>query len=302
MMDNSVTLTDNRTGEMAASWFVSCLLHGGLAVAAIFFAQRMHLAPQTEPFQWNVAMVATLSPSMESTPSTPSMVPPTMLALRQPTQPTTHAHPTVQPVPPRMTRPVTSSHPEPIVEFAPQPHQAQRLHTDSHSQDLTSVPADSPPQTPSQHLSAPLAVAEPVSPAHDSSTSRLESQVATNSPRPLSSSGNASTASTDQLMSTKSDYGWLTDLMARWIEDLNKRYPATLRAQGVQGKVMLTGMLHENGLLSDVRVVKSSGNTALDEVALEDVRNGPSINLSRPLERTQMSVKFSISYDLKMAQ
>jgi TonB family protein len=103
-------------------------------------------------------------------------------------------------------------------------------------------------------------------------------------------------------MSTKVDYGWLTDLMARWIEDLNKRYPATLRAQGVQGKVMLTGMLHENGLLSDVRVVKSSGNTALDEVALEDVRNGPSINLSRPLERTQMSVKFSISYDLKMAQ
>jgi TonB family protein len=90
--------------------------------------------------------------------------------------------------------------------------------------------------------------------------------------------------------------------MARWIEDLNKRYPATLRTEGVQGKVMLTAMLHEDGLLSDVRVIKSSGNLMLDEVALEDVRNGPPIDLSRPLERAHMSVKFSISYDLKAAR
>ena len=102
-------------------------------------------------------------------------------------------------------------------------------------------------------------------------------------------------------MSAKADYGWLADLMARWIEDLNKRYPATLRAQGVQGKVILTAVLHENGLLSDVRVVKSSGNTALDEVALGDVRNGSPVNLSRPLERARMPVKFSITYDLKAA-
>jgi protein TonB len=118
----------------------------------------------------------------------------------------------------------------------------------------------------------------------------------------LSARANTSTTSTDQLKSTKADYGWLTDLMARWIEDLNKRYPATLRTEGVQGKVMLTATLHENGLLSDVRVIKSSGNATLDEVALDDVRNGPPINLSRPLERAHMSVKFSISYDLKTAR
>ncbi len=301
MIDHSVPLTDNRTGPMAASWLASCLLHGGLAVAAIFFLERMQLAPQTEPFQWNVAMVATLSPSTGTTSAGESIASPTP-ALRPPTRPTTSTHPALRPVQPRMNTPVTPSHPEPIVGFTPEPHQVQPLLNESNSQGLTSsVPADSPPQTALQRLSAPLAVAEPISPAHDSSTSLLESQVATNSPRPLSSSGNASAASTDQLKSAKADYGWLTDLMARWIEDLNKRYPATLRTQGVQGKVMLTAMLHENGLLSDVRVVKSSGNTVLDEVALEDVRNGPSINLSRPLERAQMSVKFSISYDLKMA-
>ncbi len=90
--------------------------------------------------------------------------------------------------------------------------------------------------------------------------------------------------------------------MAKWIEGLDKHYPATLRAEGVQGKVTLMAMLHENGRLSDVRVVKSSGNAALDEVALEDVQNAPSITLSRPLQRTQMPVKFSISYDLKTAR
>jgi protein TonB len=112
----------------------------------------------------------------------------------------------------------------------------------------------------------------------------------------------ASSVSTNQDAPAKTDYGWLTALMAQWIEDLNKRYPATLRAEGIQGKVTLTAMLHENGLLSDVRVVKGSGNPALDQVALEDVRNGPPISLSRPLERSQMSVKFSIVYDLKMAR
>lgn len=100
----------------------------------------------------------------------------------------------------------------------------------------------------------------------------------------------------------RADYGWLATLMAQWIEGLNKRYPAALRTEGIQGKVMLTAMLHEDGMLSDVRVVKSSGNPALDQVALEDVRNGPPVKLSRPLDRSQMAVKFSISYDLKLTR
>ncbi len=298
-MDNSVAHTDNRIGPMAASWLVSCLLHGGLVVAAIFFVQRMQLAPQTEPFQWNVAMVTSLSPATES-PSPNASIVPSRPPLRQPVQPATSTGPAVRPVQPSMTTPVTAPPPESITEFTPEPHQTQPL---TESQGLTSsVPADSPPQTALQQLSAPLAVADPASPHHDRSTGPPESQVATDSPLPLASTANASTASTDQLKSTKVDYRWLTELMARWIEDLNKRYPAALRTEGIQGKVMLAAMLHDNGLLSDVRVVKSSGNTALDEVALEDVRNGAPIPLSRPLERAKMPVKFSISYDLKEAR
>lgn len=90
--------------------------------------------------------------------------------------------------------------------------------------------------------------------------------------------------------------------MAQWIEDLDKRYPAVLRTEGIQGKVTLTAVLHENGMLSDVRVVKSSGNAMLDDVAVEDVRKGPPVQLARPLERQQIPIKFTITYDLKAAR
>ena len=103
-------------------------------------------------------------------------------------------------------------------------------------------------------------------------------------------------------MATKPNYGWLSDLMAKWIQDLDKRYPAMLRTEGVQGRVTLTAILHQDGLLSDVRVAKSSGNAMLDQVAVEDVRKGPPIYLSRPLDKPNMPVKFSIIYDLKAAQ
>jgi periplasmic protein TonB len=100
----------------------------------------------------------------------------------------------------------------------------------------------------------------------------------------------------------KPDYGWLSELMARWIQDLEKRYPAILRTEGVQGKVTLTAVLHQDGMLSDVRIAKSSGNAMLDQVAVEDVRKGPPVRLSHALGKPQMPVKFSIIYDLKAAQ
>lgn len=286
-----MTRSGGQTGPMAASWLVSCLLHGGLAVAAIALLQRMQLAPQADPFQWDVAMVAPLSSLPGATLRSGAMAPPS--PTRQPHAPAVNdASPTGKQIQQR-TIPVTP--PAPIAEISSEPHQEQ-------------VPPDSVPSAatlPTPHvarqdLSGPSA--DLVMPAHESSTAPLESQVAKDSPLDSSSSVMASSAPSNQLRPTKADYGWLAKLMAQWIEDLDKRYPVTLRTEGIQGKVTLTAMLHEDGLLSDVHVVKSSGNPALDQVALEDVKSGPPIKLSRPLERRQMPVKFSISYDLKMAR
>ncbi len=280
-----------QTGPMAASWLVSCLLHGGLAVAAIALLQRMQLAPQADPFQWDVAMVAPLSSLPEATSRSGAMAPPS--PMRQPHAPSVNdASPTGKQVQQR-TIPVTPQ--TPIAEISSEPHQEQ-------------VPPDSAPSAatlPTPHVARQDlsgSSADLVIPAHESSTAPLESQVAKDSPLDSSSSMMASSAPSNELRPTKADYGWLAKLMAQWIEDLDKRYPVTLRTEGIQGKVTLTAMLHEDGLLSDVRVVKSSGYPTLDQVALEDVRSGPPIKLSRPLERLQMPVKFSISYDLKMAR
>jgi TonB family protein len=139
-------------------------------------------------------------------------------------------------------------------------------------------------------------------PAHsDSAATHQEAQ---ENQQPATTNGPqvAALAPTGQSKPTKVNYGWLSDLMARWIEDLDKRYPAILRTEGIQGKVTLTAVLHEDGTLSDVSVAKSSGNAMLDQVAVEDVKKGPPITLSRPLERAQMPVKFSIIYDLKTAR
>ena len=284
MMGKSMARSRGQTGPLAASWLVSCLLHGGLAVAAISFVQHMQLAPQADPFQWDVAMVAPPSSLPGATSRSGAMAPPSP-ALQQPASP---AGKQVQ----ERTRPVTPPTPVPIAEISPELHQEQ-----ASPDSAPSVPS---PQVARQDLSGPPP--DLVMSAQERSTALPESQVAKDSPVDSSSTMIVSSAPPNQLTSTKADYGWLAELMARWIEDLNKRYPATLRTEGIHGKVTLTAMLHEDGLLSDVRVAKSSGNPALDQVALEDVRSGPPIKLSRPLERQQMPVKFSISYDLKIAR
>lgn len=48
-------------------------------------------------------------------------------------------------------------------------------------------------------------------------------------------------------------------------------------------KVTLAAMLYKDGLLSDARVVKSSGQHGARSSFLEDAKNGPPIKLSHPL-------------------
>lgn len=90
--------------------------------------------------------------------------------------------------------------------------------------------------------------------------------------------------------------------MGKWIADLEKPYPPSLRTEGIQGKVVLVAILHDDGALSDVKVSKSSGNALLDQAAVNAVEKGPPIQLSRPLGRPQRPIKFSISYDLRTAR
>lgn len=153
------------------------------------------------------------------------------------------------------------------------------------------MPAEQTLSKPPQSMTAPPLDATPHKESDDTAQPTTDSGTQT-----------AALAPAGQPKPSRPDYAWLSEVMARWIQDLDKRYPAALRAEGVHGKVTLTAMLHEDGLLTDVRIAKSSGNAMLDEVAVEDVKKGAPVKLSRPLDRPQMPIKFSITYDLKSAR
>ncbi len=301
---------------MATGWLVSCLLHGGFAIAAILFTQRLQLAPQAKPFQWDVAMAAVSSSSLDSIAavrSRPSTTPASERSAATADSRTRSGRPRIE-----TAVPLSSSHTAPTHE---QPSPTTQASPDllPQSPSLAAEPMDRseheslphPVATGSEAPGPPAQMELPTQPYPISGqpqptlqhqrVSSAEDEI-TQPPSIASVSAVPSPANMGESRPTRAQYGWLTDLMANWIEDLNKRYPALLRTEGIQGKVTLTAMLHDDGLLSDVRVIKSSGNRALDQVALEDVRNGPPIKLSRPLERPHMAVRFSISYDLKTVQ
>ena len=142
----------------------------------------------------------------------------------------------------------------------------------------------------------------PLSPAPSPNAVTPDTTLATPHPPVPAPTEVATLAPPTQPKAAKTDDGWLSELMGKWIIDLEKHYPATLRVEGVQGKVVLIAILHENGTLSDIRIAKSSGNSQLDQAAVADVEQGPPIKLSRPLGRPQRPIKFSINYDLKTAR
>ena len=310
-------LSTSRDASMAG-WLVSLILHGALAFGAFLFLQQIKLAPQQTPFQWDVAMVApaaeatapsthTTTQSTPSTRSTESMSAPAPAKMEHPLQPSKQPSPAEQA---QTTDPIPS---QPVAE----PTQ----HPPTHAEQI--LPPPSPPTSVPQHTaSAP--VTQPSSALRDSE------QASSSPPLPASNtlSQRTSSAPTEQGLaaqdksetipedhplpqqlaalspakSIKADHGWLIDLMTKWSKDLDKPYPSMLRTEGIQGKVTVSALLHDDGVLSHIRVAKSSGNTLLDQAAVEAVKNGPPVKLSRPLELPSMRVNIPIVYVLNDAR
>lgn len=235
--------------------------------------------------------------------------------------------PRAEPAPPPPMQAATPSKPEPTPEpvreeSRPQPSAAMKSDEPPPKTSVADIPTAArsaePPEQPSASIPPSTATSAPepapVSPepvraqveaphqATPAPNMTTESSTAVDHPAAPASTEVAALTPAGQPITAKPDDGWLSELMGKWIADLEKHYPATLRMEGVQGKVVLVAMLHENGTLTDVKVARSSGNTVLDQAAIADVEQGPPIKLSRPLGRPQRPIKFSISYDLKTAR
>lgn len=96
---------------------------------------------------------------------------------------------------------------------------------------------------------------------------------------------------------TKSDYGWLGQLLRTRVEQL-KHYPHVARANRWEGRVVLRAVIGEDGQLVDLKVSESSGHSILDEAAMDVLKQSAPLTLPAPLGRPQVVVQVPISYRL----
>ena len=283
-------------------WLVSVLLHGTVALTAILTVKQIHLAPQDEAFKWNVAMVSPAQPTASSSNQTQA----------QSAQSTTSA-------PPPPVRRSTSPQ-----AFAP-------LTTPSSSEQMatTGVAEPSSPQltTPSPPTAHTVQPAEPirhktVAPIASAAESAVRPDempmtvsTLTNAKTELSSAQSAileqatqsdqdpaqiqvaAISSAPSSAPTKRDYGWLSEVILRRVEEL-KRYPASARADRAEGKVVVKAVIDENGSISEVGVFQSSGYPTLDEAAIQTMRQAAPLHLPHPLGQSRMTIKIPMNYRL----
>jgi protein TonB len=69
-----------------------------------------------------------------------------------------------------------------------------------------------------------------------------------------------------------------------------KKYPATARVHGSEGKVILRAVIRSDGQLEDVKVQKSSGYEELDRAALDALREACPIPMRYELGRPDIVV------------
>ncbi len=292
-------------------WLVSVLLHGTVALAAILFVKQIQLAPQDEPFKWNVAMVSTTQP-VQSTVSSPNQAPAPSVRST-----TSAPSPRVQQTAPAQTLPPLAQQTTPLI--------SERTVTPV----VTEPPAPPPPQptAPSQSAAHTTQPAEPirhetVAPMAADTTSIVkpaEASVAVSAESAAQTAPSSApaaildhTTQSDQAPATTKiaaissaptnapttrDYGWLSETILRRVEEL-KRYPASARVDHAEGKVVVKAVIDEDGGIGEVEVFQSSGHPGLDKAAVETMREAAPFHLPRPLGQPRMTIKIPMSYRL----
>lgn len=291
-------------------WLVSILLHGTVGLAAILLMKQVSLIPKIEPFKWNVAMVSpaqqvqSTAPAKNQAPARSGQAPFPPAQQTMPAQPLSSPQLLEQPT----TPPISERTATPVVTESPAPTPTE----------LT-TPARSPahtiqPPEPIRHETAAPMVAEPVStakPVDAPSGVSAESDVQTAPSNTLDATIGqtshsvqappptqmAAISSTPSNVPAKREYGWLSEAILRRVEEL-KRYPASARADRVEGKVVVKAVITEDGNLGEVEVFQSSGYPTLDKAAVETMRQAAPFHLPHPLGQPRMTIKIPMSYRL----
>lgn len=320
----------NRSQWYAGAWVLSLLAHGLAISAAIVLVSDLTLAPQPEPFHWDVAMV---EPAVEPvTESMPSSVAP---APAEPVKP----KPVVRPAPQKpvervfeqqiMEQPPPASHPvepvpttDPLIERVEPERIAEPVPVEPtpsvETEPISPVAAAEPTPVqedvvqppletaPPQPIAPPVVAAAPMprpevteEPKQQSAISEPPAQEPVLSqPLPSQPTEVASVRSPSAVTApTRADYSWLAQKLWKRVAAL-KRYPVEARVNRQEGKVVLRAVIREDGHLQALRVHESSGHLVLDQDAMEVVRQACPLHLDHPLGRPEVVMMVPISYTL----
>lgn len=278
---------------------LSLLMHGLVIGAGLILLGDLHLAPQPEPFTWEVSVVEAPVPDQgeppgpSPTPLAPSptktqsvepqrATPPVQMV--QPAQPLVHQEvrhemrevgPVVQEASPTDVMPSTeATQPVPqqaIVSAVPAPPSDQPL--------ISSEVAEAPQSQLIERVK-PETI-EATTQAPDSVIQEAAVREYPGRPSPAA----------------KPDYGWLAQALWSRIEQL-KRYPHIARMNRWEGKVVLRAVIKEDGQLMELEVAESSGHQILDLDAIEIMRQASPLKLMHALGQPQVVVQVPISYRL----
>ncbi len=301
-----------------SGWIVSLCLHGSLIFLTGLLVAKIGLAPPSPLFHWDVTVIdppnssptppaspevpvassKVTKPILRSTPSSAAGNRRFLAPLRTAPAPTSTAaatdHQTVDSV-------LTQHHQDPQrtlehIAAVPLHEQQESASEQSVQHHAALVPAETPiePHAPQLAPVPPEAAAPPASepsshslaPQHVLETATTPAQVASLTP---------STATTP--VARKPDYGWLADTLLHRIEAL-KRYPASARLDRLEGRVIVRIVIEEDGQIASVAIAKSSGHDVLDQAALETLREASPIALTRPLEKSPVTIQIPLSYRL----
>lgn len=303
MIQSAPPRRTNRGGTTTAGWIFSLLFHATVVLGSLLFIQQIQLAPESEPFTWDVAMV---SSDRGPTPAAPQPLPPTLPEKTQrttqpPLPPPSHTAARIEETPSSasLSQPQTASTPAP-------PERPSNFGTIPYSPPVSylQTPRNSPQEpSPSSSNAAQSDSPQPATSSVDPSeqptsettpATRIEP---TASPSPEPAPQVATQQTTGSPSTARQDYGWLTDIILRRVDQL-KQYPPEARLEQAQGRVVVKIVIREDGSVAEAEIAKSSGFPTLDQAALDVLRHAGPIALSRPLGRSSLTIKIPINYSL----
>lgn len=309
------------------SWALSLAIHGLALAFALTVLSDLRLAPEPEPFKWDVAMVDRPVQQLTEAPSEVAPAKPVPAPSKPaPVQPVTEAVQTIQPVQQVVQQQVremrqivqtaaqptqvvqqTSVQATPVMQTAAQPTPVvnEAVQSQEAMQQEVVVPVEAAAQSVARPVvTEPAQVATSAAAITSPSASRAAPAVADSEAQPIVAASAPVQQTTirelpvRQAPRTKADYGWLAEALRQSVDEL-KRYPHIARMNRWEGRVVLRAVVKEDGQLAELAVAESSGYAILDKDAIEVVRQASPLKLKHPLGQPQVVVQVPISYRLR---